>query len=302
MAARHPFAGIHNHAHDDGRGGVHTHAHMHDDDDVHEHVHLMGKDARMLSPEERQQARVLYAADKAAHPGATKAARVKAAAPASLGQLASALRDALQRIEALSKQTTDGPDTPARSGPPGDFLANIRRPADPSTTGRLPMGFGQTDLHFGAVPDLVKREAALVAEAQRAVDQLLAKVTAPPATKAVNAGQHAQAVALYERATRPATSKHDGEAQKAALREAVLGDAAGRYVPGFDLAPAPQAPTWLAQALGEAAVTKAAAAGTLSPEAAERLAALPRGALGHDARTAAERVARDAALKRRQMH
>lgn len=57
-ADTHPTHGVHNHTHvHSGTGTSHTHAHMHDEDDVHDHPHLNGKDARVLTPEERSEAR-----------------------------------------------------------------------------------------------------------------------------------------------------------------------------------------------------------------------------------------------------
>jgi phage head maturation protease len=128
----HPFKGTHNHAHDDGRGGTHTHAHLHDDDDVHDHPHLAGKDARMLTPEDRESAQAMqrssfFAADAdttapaaetaKAVTGFQDAAPAAPSRPAAIGDVSAILKDALQRIEALSGQTDqdkDGDiDTPA---------------------------------------------------------------------------------------------------------------------------------------------------------------------------------------------
>lgn len=192
---RHPFKGVHNHEHDDGRGGTHTHAHMHEDDDLHDHPHLGGKDARMLSPEDRDAAIALRRnADSlyfAANADATKAAgetlpstepTAKAAAdfsaneradslsrPSAIGQTAAILKDALDRIQALAGQTDqdkDGDvDTEANMGGAMDKRENAEFQGAQRADGINP---GTLELTFTTEADLKKYIDSTVADLTKA--------------------------------------------------------------------------------------------------------------------------------------
>lgn len=131
----HPFKGTHNHEHDDQRGGTHIHAHLHDDDDMHDHPHLAGKDARMLSAEDRDQAQQLHGLYFGATPDVAKAASSVAETnvvapvrqPVKIGsQLVTIMRDVAAQIEALANQTDQDRDGDV------DFPANLASDAGPA--------------------------------------------------------------------------------------------------------------------------------------------------------------------------
>lgn len=188
---RHPFKGTHNHAHLAAPFGsaTHTHAHLHNDDDMHDHPHLMGTDARLLSPEEREQGLAMQkasgaymAADADTAPAtadATKAAAdFQAAAPAGvnrpakIGSVEAIIKDAADRIKALAGQMDDGDgdiDTPANEEadgpgddktPAADFVA--------SQSGQAVVKPETLSLTFATEADLTKfidqRVAARLAE------------------------------------------------------------------------------------------------------------------------------------------
>ena len=230
----HPFKGAHNHEHDDQRGGTHTHAHLHDDDDMHDHPHLAGKDARLLSPEDRQQAQALNSAYFAATPDVTKAAPDVAAAntvtppkrPAPLGSaLVTVLRDALQRAEALADETDrdrDGDvDTPAN-------MANARpaKPAADFVEGLAPDGTSvetaqSLSLTFAAEADLAKYvdahiAAALATSGVATVDTVTRSLDSVPAV-AEAAATTARGLAALADQTKAAIA--DLHVTKAALAE-----------------------------------------------------------------------------------
>lgn len=243
--ASHPFKGTHNHAHDDGRGGTHTHAHLHDDDDVHDHPHLAGKDARMLTPEEREGAQAMqrssfFAADadtgaaatdttKAA-PGFQEAAPAAPGRPAAIGDVSAILKDALQRIESLAGQTDrdrDGDiDTPANMEADGPGSAGAA-PADavaaqrPATTLVAPETLSLT---FASEADLFKAIDARVQAAIAARDstEFIAKAAmAEPLATIPDIAKLAGGLAkgLEALATKAETSAQELAAMKAAVAE-----------------------------------------------------------------------------------
>lgn len=133
-ADTHPTRGVHNHHHSHANyagGASHTHAHMHDEDDVHDHPHLNGKDARILTPEERSEARDMQRAGSmyatatpdftsATAPTVAKGApdfnaplqaqTLRPARDAEIDQLQMQLREIQSRMAALAGQTDQDMD------------------------------------------------------------------------------------------------------------------------------------------------------------------------------------------------
>lgn len=181
----HPFKGTHNHEHDDMRGGTHTHAHTHDEDDMHDHPHLGGKDARLLTPEQRTEAKSmqrdsynftveadLTKGDPAPDVVGENAAPRVVSPVSKLDQLETQMREIRAQIEALANETDqdrDGDvDFPARdprddsAKPSAGFRAATAPTPTVVTPERLPLSLSATPDLGAVVPDLVKNISDII--------------------------------------------------------------------------------------------------------------------------------------------